>query len=290
MQELRTLSAIYALSFSADGRYLAVSGVGERCVRVHDLIDGNVTDLPGHTEVYAEVAFAPRSDMLAVNGANVYRWHAATGFAERLQNYSTSAAAFDASGERLAYWSYHSGDRRPRLSITTPRNPVLPQVLRSWGDNPAATRLAWSPDGQWLGTGGHGARYNRIIPTSGTALAGTDLALPHVVYALAFRPDSQALAFATAVGAWVFSVPLGEALHHLTEHHGNTTGVAYTPEGRLLTSGTDSRVLTWDGISGRLLDAHDWRVGPLTALTVAPDGMRAAVGSKDGRIFLWDLD
>jgi WD40 repeat protein len=151
-------------------------------------------------------------------------------------------------------------------------------------------RLAWSPDGEWLGTSGSRADTHRILSAGSGAFFGT-LQLPsRIAYNLAFRPDSAALAFATAAGVHVVAVPSGAPLHSLTEHHGLVSGVAYTPDGRLLSCGNDSRVLTWDGISGRLLEAHDWQVGPLTTLTVAPDGMRAAVGSKSGRIFVWDLD
>jgi WD40 repeat protein len=298
MQELAILSAVHALSFAPDGRYLAVSGVAAPCVQIHDLIDGSVIDLPGHTGVYAHVSFAPRGSLLAVQGATLFEWDGESRSARLLNpdpgfagtfDAAGFAGTFDATGERLVFSARGAGNQPPLYLIDTPdldrqreltRGPFLLRV----------NRLAWSPDGEWLGTSGTRADAHRILSAQSGAFFGPIQLPPQIAYNLAFRPDSEALAFATAVGVHVFAVPSGTPLHTLTEHHGLVSGVAYTPDGRLLSCGNDSRVLTWDGISGRLLEAHDWQVGPLTTLTIAPDGMRAAVGSKSGRIFVWDLD
>jgi WD40 repeat protein len=65
-------------------------------------------------------------------------------------------------------------------------------------------------------------------------------------------------------------------------------GLVYLSDGRLLSCSTDGSVKTWD--SGKCVDTRDWGIGPLHALAVAKDGMRAACGSEDGTIFVWDLD
>ena len=40
----------------------------------------------------------------------------------------------------------------------------------------------------------------------------------------------------------------------------------------------------------RLLRAHDWGLGRVHAMAVAPDGMTAAAAGQDHRILIWDLD
>src|SRR4051812_30044383 len=58
---------------------------------------------------------------------------------------------------------------------------------------------------------------------------------------------------------------------------------------RLLSCSRDGTVRTWEVFGGRCLGALDWRHGPLKALAVARDGMRAAVGAHSGEILAWDL-
>jgi WD40 repeat protein len=48
-------------------------------------------------------------------------------------------------------------------------------------------------------------------------------------------------------------------------------------------------VKVWDVATGEERSSIDWGTGPLNGLAVAPDGLTAAAGGKDGRIVLWDL-
>jgi WD40 repeat protein len=48
-------------------------------------------------------------------------------------------------------------------------------------------------------------------------------------------------------------------------------------------------VRLWDAASGRALSAYDWRIGPVSSLAFAPDGLRAAAGGN-GAICVWDLE
>ena len=46
----------------------------------------------------------------------------------------------------------------------------------------------------------------------------------------------------------------------------------------------------WSVSDGRQVNAFDWKVGPVTAVAVAPDGLTAAVAGKSGQIVVWDID
>ncbi|CAN0281254.1 unnamed protein product, partial [Phaeothamnion confervicola] len=77
----------------------------------------------------------------------------------------------------------------------------------------------------------------------------------------------------------------------LTGHTGHVSAVAFHPQRpRLLSAGADGTVRVWDTASGAEAGAFDWRVGPLTAVAVAPDGLSAAVAGRGGHIVTWDLD
>lgn len=63
----------------------------------------------------------------------------------------------------------------------------------------------------------------------------------------------------------------------------------------------DPRVFLWDlgplgrpWFNGRRINrpaaVWNWRIGPITALAIAPDGLTAAAGSRDGRVVVWDMD
>jgi WD40 repeat protein len=67
--------------------------------------------------------------------------------------------------------------------------------------------------------------------------------------------------------------------------------VAFTPDSRFLAAARNDRtVQLWETASWSPAAAFDWQIGSLVSLAIAPDGMRAAAGSKRGKIVVWDID
>lgn len=71
-------------------------------------------------------------------------------------------------------------------------------------------------------------------------------------------------------------------------HDGNVTKVVLLPDGRFATAGQDGRVALWDIGEQSPRFATDRGVSPVSALAVAPDGARLAVGFWDGNLAIID--
>jgi WD40 repeat protein len=114
------------------------------------------------------------------------------------------------------------------------------------------------------------------------------------VRALSFAADGQALAVARARDVGVFRVPGGGCGRgrRVLRHSEEVRVVSFLPDGRTLLSGGDDWTLhLWDVTTGQERGNFNWRLGPITALAVAPDGMTAAVaGSAREGVLVWDLE
>jgi WD40 repeat protein len=108
---------------------------------------------------------------------------------------------------------------------------------------------------------------------------------------LALSPNNQTLAVAVQETITLYDAETGRSRAVLEGHSRVVTGVAFTPDSRLLASASvDGRVKLWDVASASERAAYDWKIGPVDAVALAPDGMRGACGGAKGQIVLWDVD
>ena len=104
-----------------------------------------------------------------------------------------------------------------------------------------------------------------------------------IVWRLAISPDGTLLASVGGYTIYLWDMATRK-LRAALKHRNTVSGAAFTPDGRrVVTSGWDRNVRIWDAVDGRELFTFDLRLGRITALAVAPDGMTFAAACQNRR-------
>ncbi len=281
---------LFAVTFSPDGRRLAVGGVNGKIY----LLDGATLEetgfLPAGMRV-SSLAFSPSGEQLAAAGTqglqvwNVANHRKLAEFPLNHDMFETLGLAFSPDGRVLA----SSQDRQSvRLYDTASWREI--RVLEH---SKAMKRcLAFSPDGRWLATS---STNLKVWNAADWSLAATWTSHTSWTSALAFSPDGNTLAHAG----------LDQEIHFRnttdwTEQASFKGDVSYvealrfTPDGSSFITASERSLLVWPARktppppTSLALPADVspyWRL-----ITLSPDARSAVIGRTNSTFEVWDLE
>ncbi|MBI5954914.1 MAG: PD40 domain-containing protein [Chloroflexi bacterium] len=297
-------AAISSLAFSHDGKVLA-SGSEDSIIILWDVEScQQMAQLLGHTSRVVSLAFNPESKILASgdSGNKIILWNVAdrkiTG--ELTNDFATPVnnqinIIFSPDNETLAV----GGCRTKNTRLECVQSEIVFWDLQTkksvdvlfTSHTGEIQSMAISSDGKFLISGS----------TDGTIILWDLLTRRPInqpldafgsVNSLAFGPDNKTFASTGSGGIILWNVDINHFIYQpLTDHSHSYRTVAFSPDDKLVTSGSDDdTIILWDVATrqpvGQPLRGHSsW----VSSVAFSPDGKILASGSDDNTIILWDV-
>ncbi len=278
-QELGTVRGLSTLAFCPSGSTLAVAG--SRTVYLFDLGAAGTDRELSHPGRVNCVAYATDGAYLATGSWNEIRvWDA-----ETLEKVGTltgdigNVMALDFAPDGSLIGGTSTGD----ILHWTPGDAEPAWMVRGHGS--AILDIAVSEDGARIAS--CGADRTALWAFEGAAPLHM---FPGRSWAVAFVPNGRVLIAAAGKTLRAWDTASGEELYAEMRHTGCIFGLAVSPDGALVASGSmDLTVRMWNADPGELLATWSEHTTTVQSVAFSPNGKLLASGDHMGRVLLWDL-
>jgi WD40 repeat protein len=286
-------NAVNCVAFSPDGKTL-LTGSDDHTARLWETATGKPIGVPlVHTGVLDAVAFSPDGKVAATaSGDGTARlWDAATGRplgAPLPHDAIVSAVAFGPDGKRLLTGSW---DGRARLWDAVPPARAVKELP---ADGPVQA-AAFSPDGKTVAASG--GTSAKVWSVESGNLVCQPLRHRHVVWALAFTPDSKAVLTGSQDSvAQLWDTTTGKPIGKPLKHPERIGAVAVSADGKTLLTechdldGTWAEVRLWNAATSEQI-GETMKQQSSDTLAFRPDGKALVVGGgtvMSGQAQMWD--
>lgn len=288
-----------SVAFSPDGKLVALAAGYDGIITIWDVASGQKRTIPKQDNGQPRlITFSADGKLLASvdsPGAvtRVTLWEVASGQKKATLCGAADSpscggpVAFSLDGKLLAamgrdhstvsLWELATGHR---------------QIIRlSLGDVAVSYVAALNRDGSLLAVEQSGESVEVVDLKTGQRRAILKQHSEDFINSLAFSPDSQLLAAATADGqVQQWDVPSGQLTTLLPPGSGAVHSVAYSPNGKLLASaGANGLIRLWNIPNGTRYATIRAHTDAIQSVVFSPDSKLLASAGIDGLVKLWDV-
>jgi WD40 repeat protein len=161
------------------------------------------------------------------------------------------------------------------------------ELKRFDGHEGLVTAVAFSPDGKQALSGGFD--HQLVLWDLDK---GKEIHRWHMKYinALCFAPAGNLAAVGAGASIHVVDVKSYKEIADLTGHTDSVTALAFSPDGKILVSGSDDRMArSWDIANNKAIGRFRENPSGIKAVAISPDGKILATGGADHTVRLWEL-